>query len=232
MQTLILSPRRPSTAVVRALKELLQEETVRSLRLGSALWETVEEAWQKEWWDSYRQALAAYEATGDLPFEGGVSFIRRGHREDQKNLPIGPVDTSSWDVLDSPGIDACTFSISTLYSTVASIEVDMTREACTLRFDVDEWEERLGPHLPIEEVEAAILNNSRPWVDAPTAAPAGPPAPMGTTDPPATATTGGQASVRWYKKTWFKVSAGSVVGLGIIVPLLVNYLTHVWGWNS
>lgn len=174
VQTLILPPRRPSTAVVRALKGLLAQETVRSLRLGAALWDTAEEDWQKEWWDSYRQALADYEATGELPYEGGVSFIRRGHREDQKNLPLGPVDPGSWDVLDSPGIDACTFKISTLHSTVMSIEVEMTQVACTLRYAVDEWEERLGPHLPVEEVEAAILDNSRPWTSRPAAPAAGP----------------------------------------------------------
>lgn len=85
-----------------------------------------------------------------------------------------------------------------------------------------------GPFPSASNPRPRGLPTRPPTAVAPAASGTVPAAPAASGTVPATP----EPSEPWYKKTWVRVTAGSIVGGGIAIPLLVNYLTHVLGWNS
>lgn len=166
METSQLAGLKPTLATVRALVDLLVAEQGRRFKLiheiGTAITDKAE---RKSWFGWHGDDWAAFLAESDHSqrIKSALSSITRGGRT-RTGSQTKPHETRTFTALSAEDLEACTLSFDAWEAGVRSLEIDFTPWVTSIRLHSSEFDDdRLGPYLTVEAVEAALLSSTEPW---------------------------------------------------------------------
>lgn len=163
MESSSLPALRPSKAVVEAIVSLLVDEAGERLQRGAANWDGTEE---DTWWKDYHDEWLLYSAAKDRTIyvdSAIASITRSGRKRTSTNMSNHQIHR--FDSVEVADLDDCTLQFGCFRAGVELLEVKFQPSGCFIRLTTNEWEseEKVGPLLTVEQVEAALQTTALPW---------------------------------------------------------------------